>query len=685
MGVITDTEFLSLTEAADILGVSTATIRNWMKSGHLHATVSANSRMILSRSEVLQTVGKIRSGTWDRLKQRRNKTAITRRNLPADYIGNAQTFHWAQEIVSIVQAEPAIPIPLVLCEVALNLIADRGGYPSSPPHDYQSSYCEEFFRGVRPLSQYLSPLARLLEGVAWPAPTTYGALPNIRKLRVRYTAGDDLLGLIYMALSDLGTRKKSGMYYTPQSLTQTLVTRSLSLLEDRAFPRIADPCCGSGNFLIEVFQQLKHRYLSQGWPLSQIEEQLLSRIHGIELDPVAAILTELNLLLLVDPASPVPVPQITNGNALEHDPTHRDPFDLVIGNPPWGATLSKRDRIVDDRNDYPQRSRESFVLFIAHGLQWLGDGGILSYILPEALLGVKHHAAIRKELLEKTSIHALARHDERFATVFTPSLLLVTQKRRAGPYHRLSIESFPEAIAQERFLQNPQYRFNINASSDEDALAKHMAQLSGTHFLKDHADFALGIVTGDNQHRVFPRTDPAREPILRGKDVFKYTYRIPETSIVFDPDTLQQVAPLPFYRAPEKIIYRFINKQLIFAYDNRQTLSLNSANLVIPRIPGYSIKYILAVLNSRLAQLFHQTTFASLKILRQHIECIPIPPCDQETQHVMNLWVDTLIASPRSRRLEIYESIDRRIMDLFHLNSSERRLVYTMKIGPFDV
>ncbi len=155
-----------------------------------------------------------------------------------------------------------------------------------------------------------------------------------------------------------------------------------------------------------------------------------------------------------------------------------------------------------------------------------------------------------------------------------------------------------------------------------------MKRVPGVMYLRGgSAKFALGIVTGgDNRRFIKDQDQPGAEAVLKGSDIFKYNYAEPQSRILFTPEKFQQVAPLKYYRAPEKLIYRFINKQLVFAYDDRQMLSLNSANVLIPpELTGYRIKYAAAVLNSSFAQFFFQMSYASVKVLRRHLSPYPSP------------------------------------------------------------
>ena len=145
---------------------------------------------------------------------------------------------------------------------------------------------------------------------------------------------------------------------------------------------------------------------------------------------------------------------------------------------------------------------------------------------------------------------------------------------------------------------------------------------------------------------------------------------------MFNPQNFQQVAPIEMYRAPEKLLYRFISSQLVFAYDDKQTLSLNSCNLVIPKLEGLHIKYILAILNSRVAQFIYKMEFHSVKVLRSHIENIPIPDVDADTQNIIIQTVEPLINGlPPAEAQITYEQLDQLIFKLFNLTSKEQDII----------
>ena len=195
-------------------------------------------------------------------------------------------------------------------------------------------------------------------------------------------------------------------------------------------------------------------------------------------------------------------------------------------------------------------------------------------------------------------------------------------------------------------------------------------------FLRGHADFALGIVTGDNGKYVTGTPSPGSERVLKGKDIFRYRIRPSESYITFRPESFQQVAPEALYRATEKLLYRFISSQLVFACDDAGTLSLNSCNVVIPRLEGLSVRFVMAVLNSRIAQFIFTREFRSVKVLRSHIESIPIPVTDKTQQQEIQGTIRLIEKEDdKAERLRLYNDLDLRIASLFSLSDAEYQVI----------
>jgi hypothetical protein len=141
--------------------------------------------------------------------------------------------------------------------------------------------------------------------------------------------------------------------------------------------------------------------------------------------------------------------------------------------------------------------------------------------------------------------------------------------------------------------------------------------------LKGSCKFGLGIVTGNNKKHLIHSNVQGSEAIYKGKDLVPCGFSKPSTFIQFNPKQLQQCAPEALYRSP-KICYRFISDKLVMVADNNGVLLLNSANFFIPP-PQFNLKALTAFFNSPICSLIYQRLFNSVKVLRSHIEQLPIP------------------------------------------------------------
>lgn len=694
---------MTLQEVAATLKVSQATVRNWIKAGIVGQVNHAKGTPTFNHYEILSLKKEIESGASHRLKGRRNKRAVHGNVMPTKYVNSMEYVQVTEHILDLISQSGLIIEPmlqrLLLHEVALNLMYVVGKIRLVQVAEESSegqSLTELSAQGKVEQGIFTEILADL-GGLNQKIPSYYrDILRTVRALKIPWIQGDDLLGLVYMSLSNLGTRKSKGSYYTPTHLVDALVQKSMDRLKDTTSPKVMDPCCGSGNFLIRIFPVLVQYELAHGLSQVEAEQRVLEElIVGYDIDPTAVALAKINLgLLLEAPSLQETQPLKTNIECQNTLESYEDLFvleqfgtyDLMIGNPPWGYDFTENE-IKSFRRNFvtAETSVESFALFIEYGIKALREGGLLAFVLPEALLNVQIHRGIRKLLLEGSKILEICILGHQFSKVSTPTVALLAQKSSGPNYVSLTSVIPPVHIVvgeetfdipQKRFLENEGYLFNAKASNQEEEILRQMRTLPGVMFLAGNADFALGIVTGNNEQFVSHESRDGAEPVLRGNDILKYNYKARDNYLIFEPEVFQQVAPIHLYRAPKKLIYRFINENLIFAYDDSQILSLNSANLVIPHLSGYAMKYILAVLNSRAAQFFHSASFSSVKVLRKHIESIPIPPCDFSTQGRIVERVNQLMdISGERQRTQLYEQIDEQIMNLYNLSIEQQDLI----------
>lgn len=121
-------------------------------------------------------------------------------------------------------------------------------------------------------------------------------------------------------------RHKSGEFYTPPFIVKKMVEESYVLGE-----KVIDPCCGSGNFIIELIKTI----LSASYTKRERMEAI-KKLHGYDINPISIYLTKLNLLYLLKEDFHHLDSNFVTADFLFQDKAEiKEKFDLVIGNPPW--------------------------------------------------------------------------------------------------------------------------------------------------------------------------------------------------------------------------------------------------------------------------------------------------------------------------------------------------------------
>ncbi len=473
----------------------------------------------------------------------------------------------------------------------------------------------------------------------------------------------DILGGVYQAVSQRDARKASGQYYTPPAVVESILD-DLSL-DPLARPELSvcDPACGSGQFLLGAYDRLKAHYLDAGQTAFEAHRRIVEEhLFGFDIDPFAIVLTRMNLFLKERGDEPLRF-NIHRVNPLDRG-EHKlfccvagtddmiGRFDCIIGNPPWGSKLDAREKAVL-RSEFvsAQSGVNSFTLFIERGLELLNDGGRLGFLIPDAYLNIRAHRASRKLLLETAHLRRIATCGELFERVFAPSMILVAEKiadRHAATERAVQIVTDLGApgesrrtISQAAFLSTPEQIFNIHM---DDGTRRLLSQIDrgGARF-KGHATWGLGIVTGDNGRLISRfKQSPRHEALIVGRDLLPYRIRESRHFIIYDRSELQQACPREIFDAPQKLVYRFIGKRLVFALDDQGRFTLNNANVLIPKLPGFRPAYLLALLNSSVLQYYYTFSFFTLKVLRGNLERLPLKWAPEERQQAIEAAVAEL-------------------------------------------
>lgn len=640
---------LTVDDVCKTLSISKATAKNWIRLGKIVPDIGDQ---LFSTEYVEKFVAELKSGKNTKLKSRRNKKSATGKVLYKDYVHTASNQKLVADLLELGIIENERDLLIVLANFAVQLYYQSRNIPFG-----NSNVLLDFLSQEQTSEFHI--LIKDLIGKDTVAPALINKLLPVLSKEILFVKGEDSLGFVYISLQDIGQRKSSGAYYTPEKVVGELIDRLYENDPDLGSKTICDPCCGTGNFLLSLG--------TKGIDYANL--------YGQDIDSISVFLSRINIALMAPEMSAVDIQsRIIVGNT--YFETFTQKFDVIVGNPPWGSDFSEEDALRCRKlfKTAVGKSIESYNLFVEKALSMLNHKGVLAFVLPEAILSVAAHDTVRRMMIAACSFKFISYLGNVFSGVQCPSIILgiAPDDEKTVIGCRVSTENDTFVISKPRTFSDGTLSFNV--SDEENECLNAISNIKNVVYLKGNAKFALGIVTGNNKKYISTEKRDDNEVVLKGSDIQRYGMTSSGNYIRFAPESFQQVAPVEMYRAKEKLLYRFICEVPVFTYDDQQTLSLNSCNIVIPDVAGLEMKYILAILNSSVTVYFISKKFNSVKLLRSHIEQMPIPVVPMDIQTSIIKKVDRIMNSSENIS-GLYEDLDSDIMQLFGLSGAHRDII----------
>lgn len=500
-------------------------------------------------------------------------------------------------------------------------------------------------------------------------------------------------------------RKSQGIYYTPAFVVEYIVQNTLGQLlkkkskEEINDLKILDPACGSGSFLIRVFEYLVDYYekeknkpkFKKDTHLGVIEQKLREQgkydelsmaqkleilkknIYGVDLDYQAIEITKLNLLLSATDRE-IKLPYLNNikcGNSLIdnpkvagdkafnwqeefHEVMKNDGFDVIIGNPPWGATLNTVEKQYFRKNyQTGRRIIDTFALFVEKSINFLKQDGILGLILPDIVL-LKNYPEARKLILKTSKILEVFHTGMIFGGVNIDTVCIILQKTKEQndkecKGHKIVVYRSQKdyqdrknyLVNQKWFKEEDYCKFNLFFTPETLNLKKklfkrsdRLGKLFGVH---------EGIHSGNIRNKLFLKekiNKNCKKLIFKGDEVKSYGLKWGNYFVNYSPTLIDKqknryanLSSKKFFENPKVLIRRTEDKVVATLDDRKYYVSNNLFTLTPKSKTQYSLKFILAILNSRLISWYFNfiqprkgRLFAELKI--NHIDSFPLSRID---------------------------------------------------------
>lgn len=514
------------------------------------------------------------------------------------------------------------------------------------------------------------------------------SLRHFQPLRAALPVDPASIAYLFGALLRAAHANRDGVVYTPQNIAQRIVLDSLAdwraSVSRSARPLIFDPSCGAGIFLLEAV-----RALAQLQTAAAHEKEIFSRIYGVDRDALACATARLVLLLeaqrlgydrrQLHQIARLLERRIVCGDTLLDDTlleklcgsaalsAKGGTFDLIVGNPPYGLA---RDAQITVRENAALKKRyarardgkvNKYLLFMARGFELLSPGGVLSFIVPNAWLGIRAARPIREQWLKCGALHNITRFKEPIFEALGVETAIF-RLRRDRPSADIALESYNNpadskptavrAIPVAACLDDPQRRISLAWSA---ATTEFCSKLDGSHAALGDDDspvqplIALQVYAtgkgsppqraGDVRDHVFHISHPEKSHdyrYLQGRDLQRYRVQWSGGYLRYGP-WLAEHQPLERYQGPRILVREILGAwpYLLNGALVEDTYIYNRSILhLVPR-PGTAsttLWALSAIINSSLAGLVialrgnksQRRLFP--KIVNEDLKRFPLPP-----------------------------------------------------------
>ena len=495
-------------------------------------------------------------------------------------------------------------------------------------------------------------------------------------------------------------RKKDGIFYTPEYIVDYIVRNSVGtyLLEkeaeilekhgvkekinDKTYQKrlqkayleyrevlknikVLDPACGSGAFLVNVFDFLLAENERVGEILglnkgiadfSSVYKAILqNNIYGVDLNPESVEITKLSLWLKTAQKgkklatlnqnikcgnSLIDDPEIAGERAFKWEDEFKDilsqgGFDVVVGNPPYvfaRGNFSEKEKEFYSKNYQSSEYQVNlFVLFSEKAISLVRNSSFVGFIIPNTLLKISSISKLRKFMLKSGSIKQIIQFfGYSFPNVSVETITFIFKK---GAVHEkvkvIDIET-PEdlhgmdykLIDQKPWQEDAECRFQVEMTTETINIINKIRNNSFN--LEDKFDVKAGLKAyesgkgnpkqspEDVKNRIYDSNSSQGENTYRyleGKDVEAYFTMWSRTWLKYG-EMLAAPRTFNMFSEPRILIREITRKHprsLICTYcDETYLNNLSIVNILSRNKSNTDLKTLLLILSSSLLSFYFQ-------------------------------------------------------------------------------
>ena len=249
------------------------------------------------------------------------------------------------------------------------------------------------------------------EDIKLESPIVYAVVEHLQSIAIGET-DLDVKGAAFEYFMKEFFKGKMGQFFTPRDIINFVV----EFLEPKHNEFILDPACGSGGFLLHAMDFVRKKSAKE-YPKDEAytiwHDFAMKNLFGIEVNDQIARVCKMNMIVHDDGhTNVIGTDALRNFDEIEkiHPSFKKEKFDIILTNPPFGATVKDTERPylpeyeLGSKIRTSRKNQKTEILFIERCIDYVRPGGRIGIVLPDGILTNSCLQYVRDFIMQKAQI-----------------------------------------------------------------------------------------------------------------------------------------------------------------------------------------------------------------------------------------------------------------------------------------